>query len=78
MAEYEVCIFDIEVVISLRIKILKVYGYSGLVISQVKGDWEAHDHKLILYKEHVLKLIPYFDEIIFHHIPQVDNQLVVP
>lgn len=51
----------IEVVIDLRIKILEVCGDSALVIIQVKGDWEARDHKLIPYKEHVLKLIPYFD-----------------
>lgn len=75
MAEYEVYIFGIEVAIDLRIKIPEVYGDSTLVISQVKGEWEAQDHKLILYKEHVLKLIPYFDEITFQHIPQEENQL---
>ncbi|XP_050896431.1 uncharacterized protein LOC127103202 [Lathyrus oleraceus] len=57
MVEYEACIFDIEAAIDLRIKILEFYGDSILVISQVKGDWEARDHKLIPYKEHVLKLI---------------------
>ncbi|XP_050896516.1 uncharacterized protein LOC127103289 [Lathyrus oleraceus] len=57
MAEYEVCIFGIEVAVDLRIKILEVYGDLALVISQVRGEWEARDHKLILYKEHVLKLI---------------------
>lgn len=62
MAEYEACIFGRKVAIDLRIKILEVYGDSTLVISQVKGDREARDHKLIPYKEHVLKLISYFDE----------------
>ncbi|XP_050908872.1 uncharacterized protein LOC127122608 [Lathyrus oleraceus] len=76
MAEYEGCIFSIEAAIDLRIKILEVYGDSALVISKVKGDWEAQDHKLILYKEHILKLIPYFDDITFHHIPGEENQLV--
>ncbi|XP_050889520.1 uncharacterized protein LOC127094783 [Lathyrus oleraceus] len=75
MTEYETCIFGIEVVIDLRIKILEVYGDPALVIIQVKGDWDTRDHKLIPYKERVLKLIPYFDEIIFHHIPREDNQL---
>lgn len=46
-----------------------------MVISQVKGDWEARDHKLIPYKEHVLKMISYFDKITFHHIPRGENQL---
>ncbi|XP_050920022.1 uncharacterized protein LOC127137618 [Lathyrus oleraceus] len=76
MAKYEACIFCIEVAIDLMIKILEVYRDLALVISQVKGEWEARDHKLIPYKEHVLKLIPYFDEITFHHIPREENQLV--
>ncbi|XP_050897667.1 uncharacterized protein LOC127104526 [Lathyrus oleraceus] len=76
MEEYEAYISDIEIAIDLSIKILEVYGDSALVISQVKGDWEARDHKFIPYKEHVLKLIPYFDGITFHHIPQEENQLV--
>lgn len=75
MAEYEACIFGIEATIDLRIKILEVYGDLTLVISQVRGDWETRDQKLIPYKEHVLKLIPYFDEISFYHIPREENQL---
>ncbi|XP_050877283.1 uncharacterized protein LOC127081035 [Lathyrus oleraceus] len=75
MAEYEVCVFGIEVVIDFRIKILEVYGDSTLLISQFKGDWDTRDHKLIPYKEHVLKLVPYFDEITFHHILGEENKL---
>ncbi|XP_050876250.1 uncharacterized protein LOC127079945 [Lathyrus oleraceus] len=75
MAEYEACIFGIEAAIDLRIKILEVSRDSTLVIIQVKGDWDTRDHKIIPYKEHVLKLVPYFDEITFHHIPREENQL---
>ncbi|XP_050918718.1 uncharacterized protein LOC127136168 [Lathyrus oleraceus] len=76
IAEYEACIFGIEVVIDLRIKILEVYRDSTLVISQVKGDWDTRYHKLVSYNEHVLKLVPYCDEITFHHTPREKNQLV--
>ncbi|XP_050889754.1 uncharacterized protein LOC127095053 [Lathyrus oleraceus] len=75
MAECKACIFGIKAAIDLRIKILEVYRDSALVISQVKGDWDTRDHKLIRYKEHDLKLVPYFDEITFHHIPREENQL---
>ncbi|XP_050895558.1 uncharacterized protein LOC127102200 [Lathyrus oleraceus] len=75
MAEYEARIYGLEAAINLRIKILEVYGYSTLVISQVKGDWETQDSQLIPYKEHIRKLVPYFDEIFFHHIPKEENQL---
>ncbi|XP_050916555.1 uncharacterized protein LOC127131683 [Lathyrus oleraceus] len=43
--------------------------------NMVKGDWEARDSKLIPYKEYIRKLVPYFDEISFHHIPSEENQL---
>lgn len=76
MAEYEACIYGIEAIIDFRIKILEVYGDYALVITQVRGDWETPDKKLIPYREHVVKLIPYFDEITFHYIPREENQLV--
>ncbi|XP_050895779.1 uncharacterized protein LOC127102453 [Lathyrus oleraceus] len=76
MAEYEACIYNLEAEIDLRIKILEVYNDSALVISQVKGDWETRDSKLIPYKEHIRKLVPYFNEIYFHHISREENQLV--
>ncbi|XP_050895144.1 uncharacterized protein LOC127101737 [Lathyrus oleraceus] len=75
MAEYEACIYGLEAAIDLRIKILELFGDSTLVISQVKGDWETRDSKLIPYKEHIRKLVPYFDEISFHHISKEENQL---
>ncbi|XP_050916548.1 uncharacterized protein LOC127131678 [Lathyrus oleraceus] len=75
MEEYEACIYGLEAAIDLRIKILEVYGDSTLVISQVKGDWETRDSKLIPYKEHIRKLVAYFDEISIHHISREENQL---
>lgn len=68
MVEYKPCIFGIEATIDLRIKTLEVYKDSTLVISKINGEWETRDHKFIPYKKHVLKLIPFFDEINFHHI----------
>ncbi|XP_050895577.1 uncharacterized protein LOC127102217 [Lathyrus oleraceus] len=75
MAEYEACIYGLEEAIDLRIKILEVYGDLALVISQVKGDSETRDSKLIPYKEYIRKLVAYFDEISFHHTPREENQL---
>ncbi|XP_050875306.1 uncharacterized protein LOC127078938 [Lathyrus oleraceus] len=75
MAEYEACIYGIEATIDLRIKFLKVYRDSALVISQTKGEWEIRNPYLIPYRERVLKLIPYFEKIMFDHIPREENQL---
>ncbi|XP_052477775.1 uncharacterized protein LOC128033757 [Gossypium raimondii] len=39
MAEYEACIMGIRAAIERKIKVLKVYGDSALVIYQLKGDY---------------------------------------
>ena len=61
--------------IDLRIKFLNVYGDSTLVISQVKGEWDTKHPNLNLYKEIVLTLISYFEEVTFEHFPREENQL---
>ncbi|XP_058758624.1 uncharacterized protein LOC131631870 [Vicia villosa] len=75
VAEYEACIFGIQVAINLRIKILKVYGDSALVICQVNGDWETRHENLIPYRDYILELIPFFDKITFNYIPREEKQL---
>ena len=75
MAEYEACILGLKASIDLRIKFLTVYGDPGQVISQVKGEWDTKHPNLIPYKELVLTLIPYFEEVTFEHIPREENQL---
>src|ERR1044072_6105905 len=67
MAEYEACIVGIKAAIDLRIKFLQVYGDSALVISQIKGEWDMKHPNLMPYREHILSLIPYFEEITFDH-----------
>ena len=49
MAEYEACTLGIQAVINYRVKLLKVYRDSVLVIHQLKGEWETRDHKLVPY-----------------------------
>ncbi|XP_050897765.1 uncharacterized protein LOC127104631 [Lathyrus oleraceus] len=75
MTEYEACIYGIKATIDLRIKFLKVYGDSTLVFIKIKGEWERRHPNLIPYREHVLKLITYFEEITFDHIPREENHL---
>ena len=75
MAEYKACIYGIKVAIDLRINFLKVYGDLALVISQINGDWETRHPNLIPYREHVMELIPYFEEITFGHISGEENNL---
>ena len=69
MEEYEACIMGLKAAIDLGIKSLVIFGDSALVISQIKGELDTKHHNLIPYKEHVLTLISYFEEITFEHFP---------
>ena len=44
IAEYEACAMGIKAAIESKVKTLKVYGDSALVILQLKGEWETRDH----------------------------------
>ncbi|XP_028184726.1 uncharacterized protein LOC114371508 [Glycine soja] len=76
VAEYEACALGIQVAIDFKVKLLKIYGDSALVIHQLRGEWETRDHKLVPYQAYIRKLIEFFDDISFHHIPQDENQIV--
>ncbi|XP_052488961.1 uncharacterized protein LOC128041960 [Gossypium raimondii] len=65
----------IRAAIERKIKVLKVYGNSALVIYQLKGEWETRDPKLISYKELVLELIDEFDDITFYYLPREENKM---
>lgn len=52
-----------------------MYEDSTLVIYQAKGEWETRDAKLIPYRAYVVKLMEYFDDIIFNHTSGAENQV---
>jgi len=49
IAEYEAYALGIRAAIDFRVKLLKVYGDSALVIHRLKGECETRDHKLVPY-----------------------------
>jgi len=61
--------------IDFKVKLLKVYGDSALVIYRLREEWETKDHKLVPYQAYIRKLIEFFDDISFHHIPREENQM---
>ncbi|KAJ9135023.1 hypothetical protein P3X46_032247 [Hevea brasiliensis] len=60
--------------IEMKIRKLKVYGDSALIIYQVKGEWQTKDPKLIPYQKYLLELIKKFKEISFTHLSRDKNQ----
>ncbi|XP_006579196.1 uncharacterized protein [Glycine max] len=73
--EYKACALGIRATIDFRVKLLKVYGDSTLVIHQLKCEWETKDRKLIPYQAYIKELMELFDDISFHHIPREENQM---
>ena len=73
--EYEACVLGLQAVIEKRIKSLKVYGDSVLVICQLNDEWETKDSKLVPYQEFIKKLIEQFKDITFKHLPHEKNYL---
>ena len=65
----------LEEAIDLRIKKLDVYGDSALVINQIKGEWDTRQPGLIPYKDYARRLVPFFNQIEFHHIPREENNM---
>ena len=57
LVEYEACALGIQAAIDFKVKLLKVYEDSTLVIHQLKGEWETRDHKLVPYQAYIRKLI---------------------
>ena len=43
MAEYKACIMGLQAAMAKKVKNLKVYGDSALVIYQLRGDWLTRD-----------------------------------
>ena len=75
MAKYEACALGIREAIDFRVKWLKVYRHSALVIHQLKGEWETRNHKLVPHQAYIRELMELFDDITFHHIPREENQM---
>jgi len=51
LAEYEACVMGIRATIDFKVKSLKIYGDSALVIHQIREEWETRDYKLIPYEK---------------------------
>ncbi|XP_028214982.1 uncharacterized protein LOC114397050 [Glycine soja] len=75
IAEYEACALGIRAAIDFRVKLVKVYGDSTLVIHRLKGESETKDHKLVPYQAYIKKLMELYDDISFHHISREENQM---
>jgi ribonuclease HI len=72
-AEYEALIHGLNIVISLGIKRLMVYGDSLVVISQINKDWDCSTDSMGKYCTTVRKLEDKFEGLEFHHVERDRN-----
>ena len=53
-----------------KVKNLKVYGDSTLVIYQLRGDWLTRDFRMIIYNKLVMEMVDKVEVINFEHLPR--------
>jgi ribonuclease HI len=73
VAEYEALIHGLNIVISLGIKRLTVYGDSLVVISQINKEWDCSNDSMCKYCTTVQKLEDKFEGLEFHHVERDHN-----
>ena len=65
----------LQAAITKKVKNLKVYGDSALLIYQLREDWLTRDSKMILYHKLALEMFNHFEVINFEHLPREENQM---
>ncbi|XP_022774113.1 uncharacterized protein LOC111316426 [Durio zibethinus] len=56
IVEYEACVMGLQAAMDKRVKVLKIFEDSALVIYQLKREWETRDSKLVPYHKYILEL----------------------
>lgn len=74
MAEYEVLLLGLREAALLKIKELKIYGDSKLVVNQVEDVYNTNDEKLKTYKEAVTDILNHFEKYIIENILRINNR----
>ena len=65
----------LQAVVNKKVKNLKVYGDSALVIYQLRGDWLTRDSKMVLYHKLAMEMVDHFEMISFEYLPRDENQM---
>ena len=75
MAEYQVLILGLQMVIEMGIKDLYVYGDSHLVISQLLKEFGMKKDDIIPYHKHALRLLDRLETVKLEHVPRGANKM---
>ena len=72
-AEYEALLHGLQLVVSLGVKRLLVYGDSLLVVQQVNEEWDINKDTMDAYVEEIRKLENKFLGLEIHHVDRDNN-----
>ena len=75
MVEYEAHIMGLQAAIDEKVKNLKVYKDSALVIYQLRRDLLTRDSRMILYHKLTMEMVNEFEVINFEYLPCEENQM---
>ena len=73
--EYEACIMGLQAAMAKKVKKLKVYEDSALVIYQLRGDWLTRDSRMVFYHKLAMGMVDKFEVINFEHLHREENQM---
>ncbi|XP_073152608.1 uncharacterized protein [Henckelia pumila] len=73
-AEYEAFIMGIKLALSVGAKRLTIHSDSQLIVSQINGNYEAKEDKMLEYLTQVNELLSRLDSYDVKQIPRVKNE----
>ncbi|XP_027150330.1 uncharacterized protein LOC113750569 [Coffea eugenioides] len=73
MAEYEACIFGLNMALEMEIKELIAFSDSDLLVYQTLKQWITKDSKILPYHCSLLTLAKQFQNLEFRHLPRARN-----
>lgn len=73
MAEYNALLIGLEVAKKVGAMNLEAYGYSMLIVIQVRGEYEVRHEDLIPYYEAVSRMAKEFNNFYMGHLPHQQN-----
>src|SRR3954468_9092119 len=73
VAEYNALLIGLQLAHQLGVRILQAYGDSGLIVNQLREEYEVRSDDLISYFNSALQMAERFEGFYIGHIPRLDN-----
>jgi ribonuclease HI len=75
-AEYEAILLGLQILSSMSIKSVEVFGDSLLIMQQIASVFQCFDRSLNAYLDKYLEIVALFDDFTVQHVYRDENTLV--